>query len=162
MSEFDYLDNFQTGQAMSWLEMPELGEEAAILLRPASQSNPAYYNALLRTSGKRARQLAKKTMLTVADLEKNRLEDRQLFPLYIIQDWRNVEKTSDRGKPKDQKEYVPFTQDAAKELCQKLPPHLFDRIRDHAATDENFYPEDKIAPDADVLSGNSESVSSGS
>jgi len=162
VDDFDYVTEFDPGRAMAWVDMPELGEEAQILVRPATQSNKPYYNAMLRTSGKRARQLAKRGTISVADLEKNRLEDRDLFPKFVIADWRHVEKGSDRGKPKEDKEYVAFNRDAAKALCKKLPAHLFDRLRDHAATEENFYPDDKLPPDPEELAGNSENVSSGS
>ena len=163
MSDFDYIEEFNTAQAQSWVEMPELGDRARILVRPSTeQGNPAYFNAMLRTSGKRARNLARKGTISVADLEKNRLEDRELFPKFVITHWEFLEKGSDRGKPEAEKEYVQFSRDAATELCQKLPPHLFDRIRNHAATEENFYPDDEIPPDATELAGNSENVSSGS
>jgi hypothetical protein len=152
---FDYDSDFSTAQAMSWVDMPELGERARILLRPATQEgNPAYYNAMLRLSGKRARQLARSGTISVADLEKNRLDDRQLFPKFIIESWEHVETREDRGRPFAEKEFVPFNREAATELCEKLPAHLFDRIRNHAATEENFYPEEQIPPDAEDLVGN--------
>lgn len=155
MSHFDYVSQFSTAQAMSWVDMPELGERARIRVRPATQEgNPAYYNAMLRLGGKRARQLARTGVISVADLEKNRLDDRQLYPKFVIDGWEYVETAEDRHRPTAEKEYVDYTRDAATELCEKLPAHLFDRIRNHAATEENFYPEDQLPPEPEDLVGN--------
>jgi hypothetical protein len=118
MSNFDYVQkSYDISQAMFWLDMPELGEEAQLLLRPATNANPGYYNALLRMNGKRARKLA--TSISTADIEKIRSDDRILFPKYVIADWRKVETAEDRRRLPEEREYVPFNEDNVAELCQK-------------------------------------------
>ena len=162
---FEHLKNYEVDQAQSWLEMPELGERARLLLKPATEANRPYYNAMLKLSGKRARTLARSGQISVDDLRKNRAEDRKLFPRYIIAGWEHVETAEDRELPFEEKQFVDFSAEMAVELCQALPDHLFDRIRNHAATPEQFYEEDEMPLDDDEvaeLAGNSESDSSGS
>ena len=157
---FDHLKNYDVGQAMSWLELPELGAKARILLKPATEANKPYYNAMLRLSGKRARSMAKTGNISVEDLQKNRDEDRIMFPKYVIAGWEFVETDEDKGKQDEDKEYVEYTLDLGAELGRKLPHHIFERVRNHAATPEQFYPEDELHPVAEELEGNSEGVSS--
>lgn len=157
---FEHLKNYEVGQAMSWLEMPELGPKARLLLKPATEANKPYYNAMLRLSGKRARNMAKTGSISVEDLQKNRDEDRVLYPKHVVEGWEFVETEQDRGRADEDKEYVQFTAELAAELCRKLPNHLFDRVRNHAATPEQFYPEDDMPPEPEVLAGNSEGGSS--
>ncbi len=157
---FEHLKTYEVGQAKSWLEMPELGDRARLLLSPATESNKPYYNAMLKLSGKRARTMARHGKMSVADLQKNRDEDRILYPKYVISGWEFVETEEDVDLPKEEKVYVEFSLDMARELCRALPAHLFDRIRNHAATPEQFYPDDEIPPDAEELAENSESDSS--
>lgn len=151
---FRNLGRFDVSQATAWLEMPELGSKARILLKPATDSNKQYYNAMLRTSGKRARTMARTGTVSAEDLELNRDEDRILFPKYVIAGWEKVETEEDEHRSEDEKEYVPFSRANAIELCAVLPNHLFDRIRNFAATPEQFYAEDELLPDEDELAGN--------
>jgi len=157
---FDHLKTYDVGQAKSWLEMPELGSNARLLLNPATEANKPYYNAMLKLSGKRARNLARNGTISVEDLQKNRDEDRILYPKYVIAGWECVETEEDREREDEDKEYIEYNMDVASELCRKLPPHLFDRVRNHAATPEQFYPDDEMPPVAEELAENSKSDSS--
>jgi len=149
---FEHLKNFKP-DGTAWLEMPELGERAEIQLKPATEQNRSYYNGMLKASGKRARSMVKGRIST-EDVEKNRREDRKLYPKHVIVGWKNFETEESRGKTWEDKEFIEFTPELAAELCEKLPPHLFDRIRNFAATPEEFYPEDEVAPDPQELAGN--------
>jgi hypothetical protein len=145
MSKFGRLKKFTTTGRLYWMEMPELGEKARLQLRPAAESNKPYYNALLRTAGKRQRKIAKHG-LSIEDIQNNRAEDRVLFAKYVIADWDGVQ--DDQGEP------VPFSEDNVKELCDQLPDILFDQIRNEAGNLSNFYDDDEQVPDADELAGN--------
>lgn len=150
---FDHLKEYDPSSARAWLDMPELGAEARLLLAPAGESNQGYFNALLKLTGKRVRQLASR-QVSVGDLKKNRDEDRKLFPRHVLVGWEKVETAEDRHRPAEEKEYVPFSAEHAAELCAALPDHLFDRIRNFASTPEQFYPEDELPPDAEELAKN--------
>jgi len=147
---FDF-GHLEVGQNTLWVDMPELGPTASICVKPAAESNKPYFNAMLKRSGLRARRLARTDRVTAEDSEQNRAEDRDLFPKHVIMNWRGVLD----AKRKE----VPYTQDAARELCAKLPGWLFDRIRNAAATPERFL--DDEVPDAQDLAGNSKTGSDG-
>lgn len=150
--QFDHLKKFE-GQATARLDMPELGDDAWIEVRQASEKNKPYYNAMLRMSGKRVRKLAR-GRIDPADVAKNRAEDRILFPKHIITGWGKVEEEPDPENPTAPVKYIEYTQELAVELCDKLPVHLFDRVRNFAATPEEFYP-DEMPPDERELAENS-------
>lgn len=137
------LDKFDISNSLYWLEMPELGKKARLLLAFAGQANPQYYNAMLKVSGKRVRALAKSNDITAEDAEQAREEDRVLFPLFIFRDWENVE---GEGEGLDENGFVPFSRENAKKLCNVLPAHLFDTVRNEAASPQRFYAEDEILP----------------
>lgn len=137
------LDKYEISDSLYWMEMPELGKKARLLLAFAGQANPAYYNAMLKVSGRRVRALAKSNDITAEDAEQSRDEDRELFPMFIFRGWENVEGD---GEGLDENGHVPYSRENAKKLCQVLQAHLFDRIRNDAATPERFYAEDEILP----------------
>lgn len=140
---FDF-SKLEVGQASVWLEMPEVTPRAKILLKPATTSNPAYFNAMLRKGGRRMRQIVRTDRVTTEELDLNRDQDRELFPRYVIMGWEGIEEED--GK------LVPFSRERCEEFCNKLPDWLFDRIRNFAATPEHFLPEgEDPAPDPEEL-----------
>jgi hypothetical protein len=147
MDNFNF-DHLQVNtQKALWVDMPELGPNARVCLRPASEANKPYFNAMLKRSGLRARRIARTDRISVEDAEQNRAEDRDLYPRYVIANWEGVLDVN--HKP------VPFSQDHARELCAKLPAWLFDRLRNAASTPERFLSDDDLVPDPLELSGNS-------
>lgn len=150
---FKNLDKYTiSGSSILRLAMPELGDKAVLLLAPALEANARYYNAMLKMSGQRQRQLAKAKSVTASDIDMARDEDRVLFPLYIFKGWEGVEGD---GDGLDENGFVPFTRENAQRLCHQLPLELMDYIRAEAATPQRFYADDEIpAPDADELAGN--------
>jgi len=146
---FEHLKKYE-GQATAWLDIPELGEDARIEMRQASEQNSGYYNALLRTTGKRIRRMA--VRIDPADAARNRSEDRALFPRHVIVNWEGVE--SEKHTPENP-DYIEYSRELAAELCKKLPSHLFDRLRAFAGTPEEFYPDETdIPPDPEELAKN--------
>lgn len=141
---FEHLKKYDIRDKDSWMDMPELGPQARLLLRPAGEANPPYYNALIRRIGKERRAARD---VTVDDLRKHRDHDRQLYPLYVISSWENVLDSDGNS--------VPFDRELAKELCSVLPAQIFDRLRNYAAAPENFVPEDEeLPPDPADIAGN--------
>lgn len=153
---FKKLDRFDISQATSWVEMPELGKRARVLVRPATDANPNYYNAMLKLSSKRVRAMLKTDEITAEDAALNRDDDRQLYPRFVIAGWEALE-----GEPGsdglDEDGHVPFTRENSRKLCGILPNHLMDRLRNQAATPERFYGDEPTPPDAadvEELAGN--------
>lgn len=155
MTKFAHLQKLDVAQAKCWMDVPEISPGARLLLVPATEANPGYYNAMLRMSGRRARQAVRTEKIDAEHLAQNRADDRVLYPLHVIVGWEGV--LDDQGNP------VAWSREEAKDLCEQLPAWLFDRIRNHAATPERFLPEDEPeAPDAAELAGNSGVVSASS
>ncbi len=149
---FERLQKFEISSAMYWMDFPELGPKARILLAPASEANSPYYNAMLKMSGKRVRALAKSQNITSEDTKKSRDEDVVLYPMFVIKGWEFVEGD---GEGLDSEGNVPYNRPNAAKLCLALPDHLMDRMRNEASTPERFYAEDEITPpDIEELSGN--------
>lgn len=143
---FDF-SKLEVRQAVAWVEMPELSDKARVAVKPASEANSPYFNAMLRRSAARARRIARMDRITAEDAAANRGDDRDLYPRHVLVNWEGVYDTS--GK------LVPFNEDNAREFCAKLPDWLFDRIRNVAATPERFLSEhDDADPDAEELAGN--------
>jgi len=153
---FKDLSRFDITQAMAWVDMPELGDKARILIKPATEANPAYYNAMLALSGKRVRQMVKTDKMTAEDAALNRDDDRGLFPRYVIVKWENVESENEPGSEGvDDDGHVIYNRGVAQQLCDELPSQLMDKLRNTASTPERFYADDQIAPpDAQELAGN--------
>ena len=72
---FKNLSKFNIRKAMAWVDMPELGPKARILIKPATEANPNYYNAMLALSGKRVRAMVKTDKITAEDAALNRDDD---------------------------------------------------------------------------------------
>ena len=142
---FKNLDKYDISSATSWVKMPELGRDAKIQVKPATEANPRWYNAFLAAAAER--KVGAMGHVSAEDIAAGREQDAVTYPKFVIVGWHGVE--SDSG------ELVPYSRSAAKELCAALlskAPHLFDRIRDHASTPAKFYAYDE--PDAEELAKN--------
>lgn len=143
---FDF-SKLEVKQSVAWVSMPELSDTARVAVKPATEANSAYFNAMLRRSATRARRIARTDRIAAEDMAANRSDDRDLFPRYVLANWEGVFDTS--NKP------VPFNEDNAREFCSKLPDWLFDRIRNAASTPERFLDEhQETDPDPEELAGN--------
>lgn len=154
---FKNLDKFDIRDATSWVYVPELGAQARIQVRHAGESNPKYYNAMVKLSGRRVKQMLRKDEVSAEDAAANRRDDRKLFPKHIIVNWEHLEADVPDDAPESEK-YVPFSKENAVKLCEVLPNHIFDTVRNHAATPERFYrdeDDDDAPPNPDDLVGNS-------
>ncbi len=143
---FDF-SNLEVSQATAWCELPEVSPEARLLLKPATEENPGYYNAMLRKAGPRARKIARTQRLTSEDGKLNREEDRVLYPRFVIQNWEGVMDSKNKK--------VAFNRDNVVEFCEKLPDWLFDRVRNFASTQERFLDlDEEETPDPVKLAKN--------
>jgi len=164
---FKNLKQFDIRKAMTHVDMaPELGPKARILVKPATEANPGYYNAMLALSGKRVRAMVKSDKITAEDAALNRDDDVALYPRYVIVGWEGIVADGEPGSEGvDENGHVIFNRRAAEQLCAALneqAPHLMDKLRNTAATTERFYADEISPPDAGELAGNSEGDSSSS
>ena len=144
MFDFSHLD---PTQRTTWVELPEIGPNAAVEIRPATESNPLYFSNMLKRASGRARRIARMDRVSAEDSAQNRHEDRELYPKFVLIGWRNIYDTAGAA--------VPFNTQNAHELCAKLPDWIFDRIRMVAASPERFLPDDAgPEPDVKALVGN--------
>jgi hypothetical protein len=131
---FDHLKKLEVRrEATTWVELPEVSPKARVQVRPATEANPPYFNAMLKTAAPRARRVTRTDRVSIEDTAENRDEDRALFPRYVLVGWEGILDTA--GQP------VPFSSDHARDFCRALPDWLFDRIRNVAATPERFLAE---------------------
>ena len=98
-------------------------------IKPATQSNSPYFNAILRKSKSKIGSIQSGNV-NINMLDENRNEDRKLFPKHVITGWEDV--TDSSGKP------VPFSFANCNDFVKALPDWIFDKIRNFAATSENF------------------------
>jgi hypothetical protein len=127
------------------LRVPADSEPSFLICQPANDENPRYNAAILRTAGKRRRTTAG-TQVSKKDSDRDRDEDRRLYPKFVIVGWGNIYDTA--GKPVD------FSQEACEAFVAKLPNWLFDKVRVACMRGENFVDEDEDLPDEGTLAGN--------
>lgn len=105
------------------------GKSPTLILAPATEANPQYFNALLKRAGKSARK-ARAGNINAAAIADNRNEDRDLYPACVIRGW---EDTLDADGTD-----VPFSVDDCEKFLKCLPDWLFDDIRNYAGDPSNF------------------------
>jgi len=155
---FKNLSRFEvTRDSVAELHMRELGPKAILTLAPATDANQLYHSNFMKLTAKVRKDISRGAAVDSEILETMRNIQRQLFPLFVIRGWENVE-----GDPESEgvgeDGMVPYSREAAKELCQQLPDPLFDKLTLAAGAPENFYGEEEILPptpaELDDLAGN--------
>lgn len=146
MSKFSNLQRLNVSEKTSWCDLPELGADARLELKPASEANKPYFNALLKQSAKRARAVARGAAITADVLSKNRDEDRVLYSEYVVKGWEGIVDA--------QNKLVPFSNEDCVEFLKALPDWLFDRIRNHASAPENYVEFGDVQAEGSELAGN--------
>ena len=100
-----------------------------LIVKQAGESNPPYFNALLKASARTARR-ALAGNIDAGTIAKNRAEDRKLFPKFVVQGWKDV--VDDNGKA------VPFTTEDCVDFLESIPDWVFDDLRNFCSTPANF------------------------
>lgn len=135
-----------------WVEMPELGPDAAVEVVYSGEENVGYLNAMLRLGARRQRGKKKKPKGGEADVAEmfaalvdNRDDDRKMYPAHIMRGWRNIPGRVNDGDPVTM---IEFSREAALEFCEVLPVFLMDRMRESASNPRLFI-EPFETPDPD-------------
>lgn len=100
-----------------------------LILKPATEANKPYFNAVLKRSKKNLRALQMGS-ITSKIMDEGRDEDRELYPKFVVSDWKNV--VDAKGND------VPFSTDSCGEFLRCLPDWIFDDIRKFAGQPTNF------------------------
>jgi hypothetical protein len=103
----------------------------SIVVRPATQANPAYLNAVLG-EGKALARRGKRAM-SVATLADNRANDRKLYKKFIVVKWETPALLDDGTAAVDGQ---------IGEFLDALPDDLFDEFRAFCSEPANFRVED--------------------
>jgi len=156
VSKFSHLKKKDiTSETTAWCPLYGIemnGRVPELLLAPALECNEPYYNATLRRTTARARVTQAKG-LTAAMMKGDRDEDRELFPKFVVRDWKNV--VDDEGKGVD------FNVDNCTAFLEALPNHVFDVARNFASN-ASYFDGTYNAEDGEAVAGNSPSASSSS
>lgn len=134
MADFSFLDELQIDEAKTveyvFYDLVGADKRKAVVLNvaPAGEPNKMYFAAFARwviKQGKRA------TRGDIDVLAKTRDMDRALYADYVVQGWENMPGGPDNTP-------VPFSKANCKQFLEKLPNHMFDRLREFCADLENF------------------------
>lgn len=122
------------------------GVSPTLILKPATEANKPYFNALLKSAGRTIRS----GVISAGVIEENREEDRDLFPKFVVDGWEDmVDATGKEAK---------CDKETAKQFLDALPDWLFDEVRNFASNTANY--ADIV--DLTVKAKNSQGGSSGS
>jgi hypothetical protein len=140
--DFSYLKKLEVKDRTARYDMFQISSEPVLIVRPATEANKPYFNAVLRKSRKNSRAL-RAGAINRAMITENREQDRELFPRYVIVGWENVVDVNG--------ESVEFSPDNCRGFLDALPDWIFDDVRNFAGDSANFVDE---LPDAETMAGN--------
>ena len=138
-ADFSHLERMELSKGTIEYEILEVEGDPVLIGVFAGEQNKPYQNALLKRATRNVRKLRAGKM-TAKELAANRDHDRELFPKFVLKDWR----VKDAGGNDAE-----FTEDNCRAFLYALPDDLVDDVRNHFSNPVNFREEDLIEP-ADV------------
>jgi hypothetical protein len=132
---FDYLNRLQpelskTARYTLSMISTDNGETNPVLIvRPATDVNKPYTNEQMKMARRNAAAM-RAGGATLAMLEANRDNDRELFAKYVVTDWEHI--VEDDGK------VLKFSVDACTDFLKSLPNWIFDDLRSFCGSSSNF------------------------
>ena len=119
------------------------GKSPVLIGQPCGQINKPYFNALMRTSAKRAIQSSGRQ--SAAAMAEHRSVDRDLYSKFVITGWEDIIDA--------QGQEVPFTVENCADFLKSIPSHIFDEIRAFFLDMNNFI-EDAVSDEEALEKGN--------
>ena len=114
-------------------------------IKPATESNKAFFNALLKCQRqRRGMRLQRGGTLTVDMIKRTRDEDRDLYAKYIVTGWGGVVDVESKT--------VELSPDNCREFLHAISDESFDLLRDFAGDPQTFV-EDAV-PDTEETAKN--------
>lgn len=130
MADFSYLKKLDVTNKVQECVLFRLDGKPTLLVKPATENNKPFYNAVLRKARKTQKAVAAGA-IDVNLLSSNRDDDRQLYSELIITGWKGIIDAS--GKP------VEFNQVNCLEFLHALPDYIFDEdVRQFCTNPANF------------------------
>jgi hypothetical protein len=145
--KFTQLKKFNISDRTAVVNLPEVGEGNHLVIKPSSSVNKPYFNALLAVGGKASRRKGGEDVITVDDIRKDRRVQARLFSKHVVVGGLIHD---------DEGNEMVINEENVLELLIALikeAPLLFDRVREVADDETEFYDEDEVAPDAEDLAG---------
>ena len=131
MTDFSHLLQQETKQKdQAVYTFYELEGNPELDVRPATESNSSYFNALLTMQAQQRRGFRRRS-LKVEDLQRSRQQDTQLYSKHVIVGWRKVVDA-------DGKE-VTFNETECVQFLQALPDWVLDDLRNFCAEPTSFH-----------------------
>lgn len=140
MSDFKYLKRLEVQDKTARFEIHNIPGEPVLIMKPATEANKPYFNAVLRKSRRNVRAM-QSGALNAAMITENRTQDRELYSRFVIVGWENVVDADG--------ELAEFTRDNCQGFIDALPDWLFDKIRNFAGDSANF--TDDVPADIETL-----------
>lgn len=145
--KFTQLKKFNITDRTATVHLSEVGKGNHLLVKPSTSVNKPYFNALLAIGGKAVRRKGGEDQITVDDIRKDRRVQAKLFAKHVV-----VGGLIHDGDGAE----VELNEENVLELLIALikeAPLLFDRVREVADDESEFYDDDEVAPDAEDLAG---------
>lgn len=109
--------------------------EPELTVRPATEVNKQFFNALLRRARKNNKAV-QAGAINAGMISANRDEDRDLYSQFVISGWKKVVDADDKE--------VEFTQQNCLDFLKALPDFEFDDLRQFASNPITFNTQDSI------------------
>lgn len=129
MSNFSHLRALEVRDKTARCTIYQIKGEPVLVVRPATEANKPYFNAVLKRTRKNVRAV-QAGAISQAMIAENRSEDRELFPKHVVVGWEGVSDSHGAA--------VPFSEEACAEFLEALPDWLFDEVRNFAGNSANF------------------------
>ncbi len=130
MTDFSHLKKLDVTEEKT-VEYPiyQINGEPTLILKPATEANKPYFNAVLKRSKRNIR--AVKGGINRKIIDDNRDEDKELYPKYVIAGW--YDQIDAKGKK------VEFSVKNCTDFIKALPNWIFDDIRAYASESSNYF-----------------------
>lgn len=140
--DFSHLKNLDVKDRTARFPIHQIAGAPALIMKPATEANKPYFNAVLKRSRRNVRAL-KAGAINQVMIAENREQDRELFPKFVVTGWEGV--TDSKGKEAE------FNRENCEAFLRALPDWIFDEVRDFAGNSVNFTED---MQDAEVKAGN--------
>lgn len=129
---FEQLGRYQMKQAPAEFVLDMIDGKPVLLVTPATESNPKYFNEYFKKNKARLTRMRRRG-IDFAQIKEDRETDRQLYPGNVIKGWRGV-LDADGNE-------VQYTDEVCLEFLAALPDWIFDEIRAFAGNPASFVDE---------------------
>lgn len=131
MTDFSHLKNLEVKDNTEEYPLSFIAGEPVLIVKPATESNKGYFNAVLRKSRQTLK--AAKNGVNAKMVKQNREEDRELYSEHVIVGWNGIKDKNGDPVEHSVKNVLAF--------LEQLPDWIFDEIRTFCGQSANFVKE---------------------